>query len=351
MGNADLDPSKSMLELVAELPDQIAACSSLLDGAKLPDVEGVRRVVVCGMGGSGAAGDLARGTLGRGRIAIETHRTYALPDHVDSSCLLVFSTYSGETEEVLSAYEDARSRFSGCARMVITSGGALAERARDDGVGLAVLPGGYPPRAALGFGVGVLFGLLSRLGLVDHLDVEEQLREAVDVLREGNARYGDSRPASENRAKALARKLHGKLALLYAANGPTEAVAWRIKAQINENAKVLATVGVFPELNHNEVVGWEVATPARQHALVVALRDREDHPRIQRRFEITQDVLGDRVLEWENVESVGESLLARVMSLVQFGDYLSVYLAREYGVDAREVALIDRLKTRLAELG
>jgi glucose/mannose-6-phosphate isomerase len=340
-----------MLELVAELPEQVAACGALLDAVRLPAAGGVRRVVICGMGGSAAAGGLAKSALGRGRVSIDVHRTYALGDSIDESCLLVFSSYSGATEEVLSTFDDARSRFPGSPKVAITSGGPLAERAEDDGIAVVRIPGGYPPRAALGYGVGVLFGLLGRLGLVPYVDMEQELREAVDVLRSGNAEYDDARPATDNRAKALARRLYGKLPLIYASEGMTEAVAWRIKAQINENAKVLAGVGTFPELNHNEVVGWEVPTPAREHAFVLALRDPQDHPRVQRRFEITREVLGDRVHDWETIESAGQGLLARVMSLVQIGDYLSVYLAREYGVDPKTVDLIDRLKTRLAEIG
>jgi glucose/mannose-6-phosphate isomerase len=348
MGHAEPD-SRSMLDLVAMLPDQIAETRALLDAVELPEAAGIRRVAICGMGGSAAAGNLARGTLGMGRVRIEVHRSYRLPDSLDESCLLLFSTYSGTTEETLAAYEDARARFPGCRRIAITTGGPLGERAAADGVAVVRVPDGYPPRAALGYGVGVIFGILGRLGLADGM--EDQLAETVDVLRRGNDRYQASHPSSENRARSLARRLYGKLPLLYAAEGLTEAVAWRIKTQINENAKVLAAVGVLPELDHNEVVGWEVATPVRPQVFVLALRDRQDHPRVQRRFEITRDVLGDRVRDWETVESEGKGAVARAMSLVQFGDYLSVYLASEYGVDPKQVQLIDRLKTRLAEIG
>jgi glucose/mannose-6-phosphate isomerase len=343
------EPFEVMLDLVRQLPDQLDATAGLVQAVSLPSASHVRRVVVCGMGGSAAAGTLARGVLGEGQLQIDVQQTYRVPSNLTEASMLVFSSYSGDTEETLEAYEDARQRFGQVLSVAVTSGGALAERAARDGVPCVTMPGGLPPRTALGYSFGILLRLLERLALADRLS--EGLQEASAILREGNAEYAPGRPASENAARSLARRLYGKLPLLYAGFGLGEAVAQRWKAQINENAKCLAAVSILPELDHNEIVGWEVASPVRPHAFVVALRDAQDHPRVQRRFEITKDVLGPRVQGWETVRSRGHSPVARALSLVQLGDYLSVYLSQECGVDPVQVHLIDALKSRLADIG
>ncbi len=338
--------AEQMLALVADLPEQLQGSAELLDAASLPRLEGVRRVVVSGMGGSAAAAALAQGVAGHDSVAIDVNRTYSLPGSVDERTLLVFSSYSGETEETLSCYEDARVRFADVPRVVVSSGGTLSALAAGDGVPRVALPGGLPPRASLGYGVGVLFGLLDRLGACPGL--ADGIAETVTALRAGNERFSPDRPQAENPARQLASLLYGKFALLYASDGLTAAAANRTRAQINENAKALAAVALLPELNHNEVVGWE-ATGVRDGLVVVAFQDGQDHPRVRRRFEATRKVLGDRVPHWETVNADGESRLARVMSLVQFGDYLSVYMAIEGNIDPMGVELIDRLKDLLGK--
>jgi glucose/mannose-6-phosphate isomerase len=334
-----------MLELVAQLPDQLA--HGLRLAAELPQLVGVERVVVCGMGGSAAAAELARGVFREAPAAIDVCRTYRLPGAIGASTLLVFSSYSGNTEETLAAYDQDGAGPLTARRVAICSGGELAQRARRDGIPVVLLPEGLPPRASLGLGVGALFRLLECCGIAR--DVDAQIEEAAAVLRTGNDEYGPQAPVSENPARQLARRLYGKLPLLYAAAGLTEAVAWRWKTQINENAKAMAYVGVLPELDHNEIVGWDSAVRLREDLFVVALRDRQDHPRIQRRFTLTREVLGERVRGWESFESRGQGPTARALSLVQLGDYLSVYLAAEYGVDPMPVEPIERLKQRLAD--
>jgi glucose/mannose-6-phosphate isomerase len=337
-----------MLDLVAQLPDQLLLGRGLAVEVLEDSPRRVRRAVVCGMGGSAAAGELARGVFRDGPLAVDVCRSYVLPGGIDQSVLLVFSSYSGNTEETLAAYTQSAA-FPRARRLVIASGGELLARAGRDGVPAVRLPGELPPRASLGYSVGALFTALGLVGAAG--DVATQLDEAAATLREAELRLGAHAPAADNPARQLARRLYGKVPLLYAGAGLAEAVAWRWKAQINENAKAMAFVSVLPELDHNEVVGWESATRARDELFVVALRDAQDHPGVQRRFNVTRDILGDRVRGWESVETRGLSATARAMGLVQYGDYLSVYLAGEYGVDPVPVESIDRLKQKLADLG
>jgi glucose/mannose-6-phosphate isomerase len=178
---------------------------------------------------------------------------------------------------------------------------------------------------------------------------EEGLAEAVELLRKARSVIGPESNEGENPAQRLARRLYGKLPLIYSSEGMTAAVAHRWRAQINENAKALAYCNVLPELDHNEIVGWEVPTRVRAETHVVVLRDRGDHSRVQRRFELTRGILGARVPRWEEVESHGSSPIARAMSLVQYGDYVSVYLAEAGGVLATPVSAIETLKQKLAD--
>ncbi len=344
MSESSRDP---MLELVDALPDQMERSRAILDALTTPKKSARRRVLLSGMGGSAAAGSLAAGILDSQRTQLVVNRRYSLPAWADEDTLLIFSSYSGNTEEVLSVWREAEQRLAAAPRLVISSGGELAELADAAGVPRAVLPGGLPPRASLGFGVGVLFGLLGRMGLFD--GAEEGLAEAIELLREARSVVGPQSADGENPAQHLARRLYGKLPLIYSSEGMTAAVAHRWRAQINENAKALAYSNVLPELDHNEIVGWEVATRVRAETHVVVLRDKGDHSRVQRRFELTRGILGSRVPGWEEVESQGSSPIARAMSLVQYGDYVSVYLAEAGGVLATPVSAIEALKQKLAD--
>jgi glucose/mannose-6-phosphate isomerase len=337
------EPMRTMLEFVFGLPDQLEASEAIVAGHS--PRKKVTRAVLCGMGGSSIAGELIRGIYSPD-LELHVERGYRLPSWLDAKTLLIFSSYSGNTEETLAAYDDAKS-FPRSPRVVIGSGGALFERARGDGVSQLRLPGGLPPRCALGYGLGVLRRLLA---LEDLLPApEEDIAAATAALRRGNESLGPSASAHENRARRLARRLYGRLPVLYASSPMTAAVARRWSNQLNENAKVLAHRAQFPELDHNEIMGWSSATSARSLAFVLVLRDAGVDPRIARRIAATRSVLSGSTPDWDEVESQAERSFARALELVQFGDYLSVYLAGEGSVDPIEIGLIQQLKQQLAE--
>jgi glucose/mannose-6-phosphate isomerase len=296
------------------------------------------------MGGSAIGGDLLR-TLAEptAPVPVQVVRGYALPGWVDARTLVVASSYSGGTEETLSAFEEARAR--GAVRVVVASGGELLVRAEGEGLHRVAIPGGLQPRAALGYSLGVLLRLGRALGLLPLPD------EAFEEAAGAAARRAQAYASGEgNAARDLAEKLHGRLPVVYSGTGLLEAVNLRWRTQLNENAKVLAFGNLFPELDHNEIVGME-ATPEEilGRVAVVALRDRDDHPQVRRRFAVTREIVENRVALWHEVEAEGESRLGRMLSLVQLGDWVSYWLAMAQGVDPTPVESIQRLKATLAE--
>jgi glucose/mannose-6-phosphate isomerase len=302
-------------------------------------------VAVGALGGSAIAADLTAGLyvdrLPRPLIAV---RDYRWPAFVGPGSLALLCSYSGNTEETLALYREAAARAT--PRAAISSGGRLAEWCARDGVPLCRVPGGAPPRSAL-FGSWVaLTGLLRALGWIE--DPTAAWREAAATMRAAAGRIGSAVPEGVNPAKQLARALHSRLVFLYAASERLGAVATRVRNQLNENAKLLGHSALVPELNHNEIVGWENPGPVHRMAAVVLLRDREDAPEVAKRLTLTAEYAaahGATVHEWH---STGEGRLARLASLIQFGDYLSFYLALLNGADPTPIASIDEFKRRLS---
>lgn len=313
-----------------------------------PPVTAPGLVAVGALGGSAIAADLTAALFAdRLPHPLLVVRDYRWPACVAGDALAVLSSYSGETEETLSLYREAGER--GVARVAMTSGGTLAAWCGRDGVPLTTYPGGSPPRAAL-FPSWVAFSaLLHAIGWFE--DPTPGWREAAEVLAAGARRLGADVPEPANPAKRLARALHGRLVFVYAASERIGPVATRVRNQLNENAKLLGHSALAPELTHNEIVGWERPGPVRSMASVLVLRDREDRPETTRRLTLTAEYVaaqGAAVHEWS---SSGEGRLARLASLVQFGDYLSFYLALLNGVDPTPIASIDAFKRRLAAPG
>jgi glucose/mannose-6-phosphate isomerase len=301
-------------------------------------------VVIVGMGGSAIGGDLVR-TYCRDSspVPVSVVRDYTLPASVGKGALVIASSYSGGTEETLAAFEEAARR--GASLYVVTSGGELKRRAERDGLPHVVIPGGLQPRAALGYSLGALLRMATKLGLCDVSDAE--YTEAVDVVEAGAEAYADT---DANEALDLARALEGKVPIVYTGPGLMQAVGVRWANQIHENAKQLAFGNAFAELNHNEIMGWEAAPGAvRARLHVVVLRDPGDHARIQKRIDVTRGLLEDEAAGWTELEARGEGRLARMLSLIQLGDFTSYYLALLVGVDPTPVETIQELKRTLAE--
>ena len=305
----------------------------------------VQNVAVCGMGGSAIAADLVAGAYSeRLRVPMATIRDYRLPGWVGEDTLVVLSSYSGTTEETLTCALEATDRGALC--VAFTSGGKLAERyGAEDGVPTLLLPGGLQPRAALLRSLVPLVVVLERMGVIPaHAHELDEARETIAGAVEA---LGPSVPAASNPAKQLAGLLRGHLPMIWGGE-LTSAVAVRWKGQINENAKLPALVGVLPELDHNEICGFEGVAELGLRPRVVMLRDPRHHPQVLRRMDLTRTLVEPHVAGVSDVTAEGEGALARMLDLVMMGDYTSIYLALARGVDPGAIDLIHRLKDGLA---
>lgn len=303
-------------------------------------------LVISGLGGSAIGGDIIRSyAVSRLDIPVVVNRDYAVPAFVKSDTLFIAASYSGNTEETLSSYRQARERRANI--LCITSGGELAKMAEADGFGLVKIPGGLMPRAATGYLFGALILALESLGLFS--GVREELEETVALLKVMRSELKPEIPAPENQARAIAAGLKDGIPVIWGTAGISETVALRWKTQINENAKCPAYYNILPELNHNELVGFETPAGLLKQTTIIILQDEQDHERVKKRIEVTSSVIKDKVKEIVALRSRGSSYLARFFSLVYLGDYVSIYLAEEYGIDPTPVAVIDYLKAELAK--
>jgi len=307
--------------------------------------EAVSSVVVLGMGGSAIGGDLVSGLVDEElSVPFRVVRGYKLPGFVGRDTLVLVSSYSGNTEETLSAYAQASER--GGRIVCSTSNGEVARLASERGHDVITIPGGLPPRAALAFSLVPTLVVLWRLGLA--ADPRADVDEAVGIARQNVDRYGLGVAPDANDAKEIAVWLHHHIPVVYGSVPRMSVVATRWGGQFSENSKTIAHVNELPEMNHNEIVGWSGPEPLGGKAAVVFLRDTEDGERVSRRFDITKsEVLASGAVA-RDVESVGTSRLARLLSVVGLGDFVSLYLAYLRGVDPTPVAPIDRLKHGLS---
>lgn len=337
------DP-KGMYGLAVGFPAQLRSAAEIARNAELPtESAGVSNVVVTGLGGSAAGGDFARALFeSEGRVPLSVNRDYRLPRFAGSNTLVFATSYSGNTEETLSAYDDARARK--CRIVVVTSGGELAQRAERDGVPVVRIPGGQPPRTAMGFMLVPLLVLAERLGLLQPQDVSA----AADAVESAGAAWLDRLPTEKNVAKQLAMALYGAVGTLYGLESWAAVVANRWKGQINENAKQHIFANVFPELNHNEILAWEGARDQGVSRWVTLfLGAGAESPRSKLRAQVTERLIqGATSVYW--VPALGTTLLARMLTLASLGDFVSLYLAALRGVDPYTIRSIDETKAELS---
>jgi glucose/mannose-6-phosphate isomerase len=306
------------------------------------DLTDIDQVVVSGMGGSGIAGDVlwALSLHGYPR-PIVVHKGYGVPGFTGPRTLVVAFSYSGSTEETLSAFDAAGER--GARRFAVTSGGPLGRRCADAGVQMAAIPPGgtRPPRHSLGY---LLVPAMVALGLDDGVS------EAIDVLATLSGELGRDVDTASNPAKQLGQRLAaGVVPLTWGAHGLGSVAAYRLKCQLNENAKLPAVHAELPEADHNDVVGWEQPSPLTGVSGLIGMRDPQgEHERVQRRFAITARLLADRLAWHVDLESRGASAVARIASLLLQADLVSVYAALAAGRDPSPINSIDRLKAQLS---
>lgn len=340
---AELDPG-NMLGHIQSLRAQVRTAYQTSRAVALPDdYRAVKQVVLTGMGGSGIGGGLLAGLAEPvSRVPVRVHRGYRLPHFVDEDTLVIASSYSGETEETLSALADAHER--GAKLLAVTTGGELAGRAEALGIPMYQFTYTSQPRAAVGYSFGALLGLAVSLDVLP--DQAADLREAEAVMADWAAEIAPTVPTVRNPAKKLASELKGDFPFVFAAEH-LAAVAQRWKGQFNENSKSWATWEVLPETSHTTVAGFAHPYIAPEDVFVVILDSERYHPRVRAQIAPTLELLAEANIAELTIAARGESSLAQMLGLVLLGDYVSYYLALLNDEDPTPVRPIETLKAKL----
>jgi glucose/mannose-6-phosphate isomerase len=310
-------------------------------GASFAATNEIRNVVLAGMGGSALPAVFLNSWPGL-TVPFQVVRDYTLPDYVNEHTLFISSSHSGNTEETLSALDEAEAKRAQI--VVMASGGKLAERAGQAAHPLFRIPSGIQPRMTCFYYLAAFMQLLEPLGLVPTGSLQE-LRSAGDWLRTQVTAWLPTVPVSANPAKKLALELMGKSVVVY--SGPKlfpAANKWKIC--INENAKNVAWCNQLPEFNHNEFIGWS-SHPVDKPYAVVDLRSSLEHPRVQKRFEITERLLSGKRPAPHAVTVEGETLIQQLLWAASMGDFVSLYLALLNGLNPTPVDLVERFKKEL----
>lgn len=333
---AAADPTGQCVAIL-DLPEHLRDALWKFESADLTPTDSPGGLVVAGMGGSAVGGRLAAAAIGsRASRPIVLAGGYELPPWVDSRWTVLCSSYSGGTEETLALYDAAGE--AGASRIVTTTGGELMERARRDGVAVIPIAGGYQPRAAVGYALVSAMEVAALCGAAPSL--REEIEAAAVLAGELATTWG---PDAGGEAKELAAALHDQVAVVCGAE-LTAPVAYRWKSQLNENAKVHAFASELPELDHNEIEGWNGASGFT----AVLLEDPEQHPRVRLRVEVTADIITRAGSPVRRVHARGATRTERLVSLVLLGDLVSLYVGVLRGVDPAEIALLNEVKGALA---
>lgn len=340
---ARVDSTGQLADVLA-LPEHLRDAVWRVESAIMQDWDTPAGLVVAGMGGSAIGGALARAALGdHASRPIFVTRAYGLPTWTTPDTMVLCASYSGETEETLACYESAGAL--GAKRTVVTTGGRLAEMARADGVPVIPLPGGFQPRAAVAYMIVAALEVAALCGVGPRLTAEIDV--AASHVEHLVAEWGPD-AGEDSLAKTVARGLFGTTPVIAGA-GLTTPIAYRWKTQINENAKQPCFSHELPELDHNEIVGWQGARDVGRFSAVF-LDDSDAHPRVKQRMDLTEQMIAGNAAASFRLETRGETAIERVISLVLLGDLVSIYLATLRGVDPGPVPILDELKAALARV-
>ena len=327
-----------MKALVEAFPDHLQEALQIGRSATLQiPSKSFSNIVISGLGGSGIGGKIVSQLVAETcAVPIACFNDYVLPAYVDENTLVIISSYSGDTEETVAAFHEARSK--GAEVACITSGGKIAALAKEAGLNLILIPGGNPPRAMFGYSAIQQFFVLAAYGFIDR-SFEKEIEQSIALIR---SNIDSIRKTSLETAKAIVERIP----VLYS-EAMYEGVAIRLRQQINENSKMLCWHHVFPEMNHNELVGW---TGGDNRVAVLILRNEDDHKRSQIRMEICKKLMGERCNTIIELWSKGSSRIQRSLYLIHLGDWLSIDLAELRNEDAVAIPAIIYLKGELAKM-
>jgi glucose/mannose-6-phosphate isomerase len=342
---AKIDKS-DMLSFCVEASKHYAKAARLAETVSI-NYSKPQAIIVSGMGGSAIGGELLKDwTRDRITVPVEVCREYSVPAYADKKTLVVVVSYSGETEESLSAFLDAVKRK--CMVVCVSSGGALREFAEKLNVPHLLVPTGMAPRATLPYLFIPLTVLLEKFGLVS--DVSSEVSETVKMLKLVSEANSPEKPLGGSFSKTLASNICGTVPVVYGF-GFYRAVAQRFKTQFNENSKIPAKWEFFPELDHNEIVGWEAVSDLAEDFSAIFIRDDNESDSIRERIEATKELMLKESVKAFEVRSQGKSALAKMSSVICIGDFTSVYLAILRGLDPTPVKSISFLKEKIKQTG
>lgn len=321
-----------------EIPKEIKISKNITIRYKKP-----KNIIIAGMGGSAIGGEILKDWLqNRLPTPIQVCREYRLPAYADRDTLVFAVSYSGNTEETLSAFLDAVKR--GCMILAVTSGGRMLSFTGKMGIPHVTIPGGMAPRAAIAYLFFPLPILMEKMGVLQNIN--EELEEAIEILEELSRETAPQVAAENNPSKKLALELNGTVPVVYGFR-QYSAIAHRLKAQFNENTKIPCKQDVFPELNHNEVVGWDAPETLTKQFTVVLIRDRDEPPEIKHRIEATKLLALKKTKKILEIHARGKHPLAKMLSAMYIGDFTSIYLAILQGTDPTPVETIAKIKKEL----
>ena len=330
--------NEQMYTLIDGFADQLKDAISIGQNANLKNNgTTITSVVITGLGGSGIGGKIVSQLVANeAKVPFTLYNNYDLPAHVGPNTLVIVSSYSGNTEETLGAMQDALA--SGAEVACITSGGKVLELCKEHDLNHIVIPGGNPPRTMLAYSLTQQFYLLSNYGIISN-DFKVGLNASVE-------RLSRDKEEIKSDAKTLTAKLHGKRVVIYS-EANYEGVGVRFRQQLNENSKELCWHHVFPEMNHNELVGWGGGSDVIS---VVLFRNKDDNDRTQVRMDLSKGIWARYTPHVNEVWSKGESMIEKSFYLILLGDWVSYYLAEMKGVDPVEIEVINFLKGELSKL-
>jgi len=304
------------------------------------DKEAINKIIVTGLGGSAISGDLLKNFLkDELTVPVQINRNYFLPSFADEKTLLIASSYSGNTEETISSFNDGLKRK--CKIICLSTGGKLEKLAADNSIPFIRLQKGFQPRYALGLSFFSLLKVFEKLQLIP--SQEKIIRKIISLWKEKASAYS----AEGNIALTTAQQLIGFVPIIYSASDYTNAVGYRFKSQLNENSKLHAFHHEFPEMNHNEIIGWESHQQKQLHTKVIYLLDETYHPQIKKRFQIVSEFIKKSDVEIISMESNENDFKVRIMDLIFLVDWISFYLGVIRGFDPSEIEYINLLKDRL----
>ena len=336
----------NMFDAIWKFPNNLSDAIELGNNINLiNNYNNISNIVIAGMGGSAIGGDVVS-IMEKSNINCPfiICRGYVLPNWVNERTLVICSSYSGNTEETLAALEDGLKKK---AQVIgITTGGELKVKLKALDKDVVLIPPGLQPRAALAFSFVPMIKILEKISII-RTNVNIWLEDAISTLRDCREIYGAE--SMENPTFELAQQLYKNIPIIYADNSTYGIAAMRLKGQLCENGKMLSYYNNLPELNHNEIVGWENNTDHFIHLFVLWLTDQSDNQRVKHRQEITQKILNEIGIDQFVLEMTGNSFQERFLHMINYGDWLSFWCAIAHCTDPSPVLKIDRLKQELMQ--